>query len=72
MEANKICVFCNKGGQLIHSSEQNCDVHSQCIVSNLGKDNQVAIAIAKEFDMIPNYSQCGSGCENCKDRWCGR
>lgn len=72
MDSSKTCVFCNRGGQLIHSAEQKCYVHGQCIVSNLGKDNQLAIAMAKEFDMIPSYSQCGSGCENCKDRYCGR
>lgn len=72
MEAKKTCFFCSEGGQLIHSSERNCDVHTHCIVAHLAQGNPVAIALAKEFDMIASYSECGSGCENCKDRWCGR
>lgn len=72
MESTKVCLFCEKGGQLLFSAEQNCSVHSHCIIEKLTTGDQKALAIAKEFDMVSDSSECSVGCEECVNRWCGK
>jgi len=66
------CFFCGKGGQLLFSAERKCYVHSHCIVEKLTTVDQTALAIAKEFDMVSDSTECSVGCDECVNRWCGR
>lgn len=66
------CIFCDKGGLLLFSAGLKCFAHSQCIVEKLTAGDQTALAIAKEFDMVSDSSECNVGCDECVNRWCGR
>lgn len=66
------CYFCGKGGQLLFSEERKCFVHTNCLVEKLSLRDSIALAIAKEFDMIADSSDCSIGCDECVNRWCGR
>lgn len=72
MASTSTCYFCGSNGRLLFSAEQKCYVHSHCIVEKLNSGDRKALAIAKEFDMVSNSSECTVGCDECKDRWCGR
>jgi hypothetical protein len=57
------CIFCGKKLHLIYSEEKQCSVHAQCIVERLRTGNSLALALAKEFDMVSDSSECTVGCD---------
>jgi hypothetical protein len=72
MESRQECYICAKGGQLLFSNERKCYVHTHCLVERLTSGDLTALAIAKEFDMVSDASECSIGCDECVNRWCGR